>query len=299
MPALVPGEGPAEAEVRCVVSSDGYRLHYRVWPAAARRATVALVNGVMSHSLWFEPLAGRLARAGLHVVGADRRGSGLNDEARGDAPSSRILVDDLDRILRRETEATTAPLVVVGWCWGAALAVVAALEFGPRIAGLALLAPGLFPSEAILGAMRSQDSAMRSSPADAPCLVSPIREEQFTTGPALKSFILPDARRLRAFTPRFFRAMRRLGIDAVLGLARLQQPTLVLLASRDEVVANARTARAFRSLSELPVTIAACDCAHAMQLDEPEAVSIRVLSWIDDLLRPHSGRPLSSMEERS
>src|SRR5262249_55664286 len=61
---------------RTIAAHDGYSLTYRAWPPspAPRRATVVLLNGVMSHSAWFAPLAERLAAAGFHVVGADRRG---------------------------------------------------------------------------------------------------------------------------------------------------------------------------------------------------------------------------------
>src|SRR5260221_13460601 len=81
---------------------DGYPLKYRVWDGEDGRqttATLILLNGVMSHSLWFHPLAPPLLAAGLKLVGADRRGTGENDVARGDAPSGTVLLNDAAAIV--------------------------------------------------------------------------------------------------------------------------------------------------------------------------------------------------------
>ena len=74
--------------IKTAVCEDGYRLRYRLWPAAGSTAgSMILVNGMMSHSGWFRDLAHLLTGCQLDVVGADRRGSGLNECDRGDAPS--------------------------------------------------------------------------------------------------------------------------------------------------------------------------------------------------------------------
>jgi alpha-beta hydrolase superfamily lysophospholipase len=273
-------EAPERGEHREVAAADGYRLRYRVWPAAPARATVALVNGVMSHSAWFDPLAVRLAGRGFRVVGADRRGSGRNVEARGDAPSASILVDDLRRILDAEMQP---PLVLAGWCWGAVLALAALPELGARVSALALLAPGLFPSDAVLREIREQDAVARSSAPDDPCIESPVREEQFTDGPLLDELILADPLRVKRITPRFLRAMRRLAVDAARSLARLDVPTLAILAGRDEVVDNARTVRALRDAGAR-VAIATCNGRHGIQLEAPDDVEALLSSWIGDVL---------------
>ena len=81
--------------VNTVVCEDGYRLRYRVWPARGVSAgTFVLVNGMMSHSGWFRQLARHLTELQLNVVGAGRRGSGMNQSDRGDAPSRQMLLSD-------------------------------------------------------------------------------------------------------------------------------------------------------------------------------------------------------------
>ena len=66
MLATLPESGTTSV-IRSVRAADGYPLQYRVWPAATGevRATVVFLNGVMSHSGWFAPLAPALTAAGV------------------------------------------------------------------------------------------------------------------------------------------------------------------------------------------------------------------------------------------
>lgn len=266
--------------LRSVLAEDGYELRYRVWAGSAEsRATMIMLNGVMSHSGWFYTLAEPLAALNLRVVGADRRGSGMNQSGRGDAPSLQILIRDLRRIIEHEITGG-GPVYLIGWCWGGVLAINAALEFGGLMDGIILLAPGLFPSEPVKFAMQEQFQAARSNPPDVPSLASPIREEMFTEGPDLGGFILKDNLRLRALTPRFYGIMLRMGASAVTRLKRLAHPVLLILASKDAAVDNHRTFLAFHGLTNASVTFASCHCRHGMQFEAaPELVS-EIVSWL-------------------
>ena len=259
---------------------DGYELAYRTWAGHSPTGTVILLSGVMSHALWFQPLAEPLARSGFHVVGADRRGSGLNRRGRGDAPSPEVLLDDLRRIIERE-HLPDRPLYLLGWCWGAVLAVNAALELGRSLDGLILLAPGLFPSRVIKGRMAEQHGLLATRDMDDACLASPISEEMFTDGHFLDEFILKDERRLTCFTPRFYRAMFKLGAIAIARLAELTQPILLVLAERDDAVDNPHTLRVFEQLNDVPVTIATCDSRHGMQFETPVELATHITSWFE------------------
>src|SRR5262245_50132833 len=133
--------------IRTVGAADGYELEYRVWAPATdtARATLVLFNGIMSHSLWLRPLAGPRPGAGYKIVGADRRGSGTNRLERGDAPDAKTLVADARAIIERE-RLLDRPVCLVGWCWGAILAINVAAEMRGEVASLLLLAPGLYPT---------------------------------------------------------------------------------------------------------------------------------------------------------
>ena len=271
----------ADEKVLSVVATDGYCLRYRVWPGVQPRATMVLLHGVMSHSEWLAPLAVRLASTGLNVIGVDRRGSGLNRTDRGDAPSRQQLTADLHEIIKAQRVADQ-PLYLLGWCWGAVLAINAALEFGPEIAGLALVAPGLFPSEIVRGRLRQQWEQLDKTPhaRGRRCVDNPMKEEMFTDGPWLDNFIRKDKTRIQSITPRFLGIMMKMGTVATTRLSELQHPMLVLLASRDEAVDNDRTLTALRNLSNKSLCITVCDARHGMQFEIPDELTSHIDSWV-------------------
>ena len=81
-------------------AGDGYRWRYRRFlPSGAPQAEVVFVHGIQSHGGWYERSCAELAKAGFAVSFLDRRGSGLNSQNRGDAPSFRRLLDDLAEYL--------------------------------------------------------------------------------------------------------------------------------------------------------------------------------------------------------
>jgi alpha-beta hydrolase superfamily lysophospholipase len=275
----------SEGRLSELVSQDGYQLRYRVWTPQPDPATATLVllNGVMSHSLWFQSLAEPLLGRGLKLVGADRRGTGENDLARGDAPSGRALLDDAMAIVERERDPER-PLHLVGWCWGAVLAINLAAELRPRPSSLILLAPGLFPTPELERRMAAQLEQARLGPLDRPCLESPITDDMFTDGPALASFIHRDPHRLTRFTPRFHSVMSRLAMGAHRKLPVLDLPLLVVLAKRDRATDNQRTERGLAVLSAGRAVIEHVDSAHGMQFDAPDELAARVAAWV--LARP-------------
>src|SRR5713101_9403486 len=75
-------------------AADGYRCRFRRFvPAEPVKARVIGVHGIQSHGGWYENSCRFLSEAGFAVSFLDRRGSGLNEEARGDVPSFRGLLD--------------------------------------------------------------------------------------------------------------------------------------------------------------------------------------------------------------
>jgi acylglycerol lipase len=271
---------PPTEVIRTVESEDGYRLQFRVWPARGLPvATLVLLTGLMSHSGWFRELAGLLAASLLNVVGADRRGSGLNLEERGDVRSRDVLLSDLRRIV--DHEESGVPMYLAGWCWGAVLAVNAVLEFGDRFKGLILLAPGLFPSAQIKRAMIQADLDALEHPAAPPrMLPSPMKEEMFTDNPRFREAIAQDVLAVREFTPQFIQVSRQMQLIAAARLAQLAHPVLLMLAARDQAVDNKTTLARFQKLRNAAVTSLTLPCSHGMQFEAPREIASNINNWL-------------------
>ena len=264
---------------RSLVCEDGYPLRYRRWPAlGTAEGTIILVNGMMSHSGWFLELANLLTGLGLNVVGADRRGTGLNQRNRGDAPSRQALVADLRRIIEKEDSGL--PVYLVGWSWGAVLVVNTALELGPKLSGLVFLAPGLFPSAEVKRTVREETTQHRDFESDSACLGSPLTPEMFSDRESFRNFIRNDELTQRVFTPRFFRIAGEMSLIANARLSQLAQPTLLLMAAKDETADNQQTMKAFHRLPRTLVTSDSLNCQHGMQFEVPHEIVMRILQWL-------------------
>lgn len=264
---------------KTVLCQDGYLLQYRTWiPSGIQCATIIFVNGIMSHSGWFQPLAESLLLAGFKLIGADRRGTGLNLEARGDAPDAKTLINDLKCVIDAE-HTKGVPLHLVGWCWGAVLAINFAAEHESLLTSLVLLAPGLYPTEAIKMNMRSQEQIRKSSPPNTLCLESPISETMFTNGPFLENFIANDTERTKYFTPRFYNVMVKMGMSASVRLRQIHLPILLVLADADQATDNVQTMRALEYIKRPFKLVTVCS-AHGIQFDAPEDLSRILASWI-------------------
>ncbi len=278
---------PLEARTPCVIEevtgAEGYALKYRAWrPAVAQRASVVLLNGIMSHSSWFFPLVDPWVDAGFAVIGADRRGSGLNEAARGDAPSAAAIIEDAMAVIEAAVPEGQ-PLLLVGWCWGSVLALNLLKPLGDRLTALVMVAPGLFPTTAVEDASKRHESQAEGAAEDEPAIVTPISETMFTRGPYLDAWVYADDNRLMRITPRFRKNMAKLAMGATMRLRKLSVPTLLLLAEGDEATDNAAVDAAMGKLPEGLVHRFATPSGHAMQFDVPEFVTGKVIDFFDQL----------------
>lgn len=221
-------------------ASDGYRWRYRHYAApGSPRAQVVCVHGIQSHGGWYEYSCTQLSRAGFAVVFLDRRGSGMNDEDRGDCPSFRRLLDDIAEFVVARPQRTKTFLLAVSW--GGKLGVALQRRYPGLVDGLLLLCPGFFPLVRMpflrrLGVVWSRlwrPRKLYPIPLDDP--------ELFTATPRWQAFLRQDPLSIHQATARFLVESARL--DAYLRFVPkyVTVPLLVLLAERDRIIDNART----------------------------------------------------------
>lgn len=301
MNLLAPTAGETVATLPRDPGDESSPLRYRVWvePQAPPRATLAVLSGVMSNTAWFRPLAMVWRGLGYRVIGLERRGSGLNyviDGGCEDTESAEALIDDAVRELEHG-RAPGRPVVLVGWCWGAILAVHLALRLqAPRkpgvlgadggidLRGLALLTPGLHPSPAVADHMRALAEVAKGLPPELPMLESPITDEMFTSGPALDGFIRRDETRWQSFSPRFLDVSTRMSLAARLRLRKLALPVFVALAEDDETTDNAEIVAELARLPPDRVRTALLPGPHGLQFEAPAELGGRLDAWAHDAL---------------
>jgi surfactin synthase thioesterase subunit len=101
----------------------------------------------------------------------------------------------------------------------------------------------------------------------------------FTSGPALRGFILRDARRLALFTPRFHAIMAKLGMGARLKLPKLDLPISTVLARNDKATDNRETEEGLFKLTAGRAHIQYLDGAHGLQFDAPDALATAIATF--------------------
>jgi alpha-beta hydrolase superfamily lysophospholipase len=266
-------------------ASDGYRCHYRDYPAAGTpRGRVVFVHGIQSHAGWYEHSCRRLSQAGFAVSFLDRRGSGQNTEARGDAPSFRRLLDDIAEFLRplRQQDGER-PIFLAGISWGGKP--VVALQRRPPglVDGLALLCPGFCPR---VGPERKERLAILWARLTAPRRLFPVPlsdPQLFTATPRWQEFVRDDPLSVRQATARFFVESVRLDLYLRFAVSRVSVPVLLMLAEHDRIIDNART-RAFLDRISFPEKEIReyAGAHHTLEFEaDPELFLADLLRWLE------------------
>jgi alpha-beta hydrolase superfamily lysophospholipase len=270
--------------VQTHTAGDGYRFRYRRYPAAgAPRGRLICLHGIQSHGGWYEYSCRRLARAGYEVAFLDRRGAGMNEQARGDTPSFRRLLDDAAEFVEAFRKEGPAPLptFLVGVSWGGKLAAALQWRRPGLVDGLALLCPGFRPR---VGVTARERLAVLWARLTNPLRLFPIPlndPELFTANPRWLPFLRDDPLALRQATARFM--VESVRLDGYLRFAarHVRVPVLLLLAGKDRVIDNAGT-RAFaaRFAGETEV-IEYPEAHHTLEFEpEPDRFIDDLLGWL-------------------
>ncbi len=174
-----------------ITLSDDYQSHYRLWGDSTGEDVIIMLHGGMSHSAWQGPLAELVqANSNISFVAYDRRGCGLNKEARGDLSSSEIVIDDVVKHVEFFNRSFNR-VHLAGWCQGCQFASIAAEQIQNKnyISSLIFITPGFFWGDrfdSILNMARSFLMSLLSEfelnpPPDKPFIPIPMQGTDFTS----------------------------------------------------------------------------------------------------------------------
>jgi alpha-beta hydrolase superfamily lysophospholipase len=279
------------AEPACTIlthkASDGYVWHYRRYvppEGVAPRAHVAVLHGIQSHGGWYEYSCTRLSQAGFVVSFLDRRGSGLNQQARGDTPDFRRLLDDIAEFLVTPSPChpvTPSPTFLIGISWGGKLAVALPRHRPGLVDGVALICPGFFP----LVSSRQKRLAFFAT------LIGEVRPHQhfpiplndpelFTETPRWLGFLRTDPLALHGATGRLLAASLHLDRYVQYVPRHFHLPVLLLLAEKDRIIDNTPTRRYVERFASTDKEFIEYPGAHHTLEFEPDPDR-----WTNDLIR--------------
>lgn len=268
---------PGQPTIHTTIASDGYRWHYRRYGASGEPVgRVIFLHGIQSHGGWYSRSCSKIAAAGYEVFFLDRRGCGLNTEARGDVPSFRRVLDDVAEFVR--TIPTDKPRLMGAISWGGKLGVGFQYRHPGLVDGLALLCPGFFPviRPGFFTRMRIGRCALTSPTRQFPI---PLNDPAlFTESESARAFLSSDPLALHEATARMLFQSNSLDMYLRRARKRVTAPTLLMLAEHDRIIDNATTRRFVESFPG-PKQIVDYPGAHHTLEFETEAHP-----FVDDLL---------------
>lgn len=279
---------PLPPRLHAYQAADGASLVARVWDAMeVPRARLVLLHGITSHSGWYARSCEYWKDAGYEVHFLDRRGSGLNDERRGDIDRWTTWIDDVVTYLGQL--GTSRPNILAGISWGGKLAAAVARRQAGLVQGLALLCPGLYsPHEPgllkRLALAAPKPARFRERRAPVPLK----RASLFTDTESWRTFIDRDPLALRTVTLRFAEEDRKLTRYARRSATFLHMPLLLALAGRDQIVDNRRTRAYFTRAASVDKTLVEYTyAAHTLEFElDPTHYLADVTNWMDIVARP-------------
>jgi alpha-beta hydrolase superfamily lysophospholipase len=263
-----------------LIATDGRPLElWRDRPVGTPVGSVLLLHGIQSHAGWYANSRKALASAGWDTAMLDRRGSGHQNEFRGDTPSWRQLVRDVCVAL---DALPTRPRVVAGISWGAKLALAAARLHPDQIDGVALLAPGLCPLVQVPFLKRMKILLTRiirpTSLFDIP-LNDP---NMFTNNPHWLEYLTKDSLGLHQATARFL--VESVLLDNWLVWGRWKLPVLVQLAGYEKIIDNRLTRHWVRRRTSGPTRILEYPRAcHTLEFEHDSSWRTDFIKWLEEL----------------
>ena len=257
--------GEARLTAAALVAPDGARLALRAWPAEGPpRAVVLALHGLNDYGNAFALPAAVWSARGIATYAYDQRGFGASPGTGLWAGGARLARDARMAVALVAARHPGLPVFLLGDSMGGAVAVLAALEAPPALAGLVLVAPAVWGQDSMPWSYRA-----------ALWLVAHVAPWARFSGRGLDIRPSDNQAMLRALAadPLIIRETRA---DALLGLLRLMDaafaaagrvrlPTLVAYGGRDAIVPAAPVARFAQALAG-PVTVAFYPRGHHMLL---------------------------------
>lgn len=246
------------------------------------RTALVYLHGIESHGEWFRGAAQRLAAAGYAVFCLDRRGSGMNREARGfpsgDVERFELLLDDV-HAFRQSLGARFDRVHLVGLSWGGKQAVAYALAYPDDFDSLVLITPGL-KSRVDLPLHRKIGVLFSGIAAPAARFSLPLKASMFTSDPRYQAMIDADPLRLREATARFLLESRRMDGVIARRIGQLRKPVLLFLAERDPIVDNESVVGLLgHSHAETLLIRRYAGQVHSIQFDAVDALASHMEKW--------------------
>jgi len=265
-----------------IKARDGISIPCGVWDSDGE--IVLYMHGIESHMGWFEVMADRLQERNFCVYAFVRRGSGLSKEERGHINSYKILINDINDVIKciRESHPRKR-LYLMGICGGGRFAADFAGYNPASIDGLILISPAI-KTKVTLPLTDKVDCLFSSFLNPKKKISTPLREDMFTKNEKFINFIRNDALSLHHLTARFYRELILMDVVLSKKIFNVDIPVLTVLAEDDAIVNNDALMKWHKRLRSRDKTLKLFSgCCHFLPFQENISEIVDFIGgWIKD-----------------
>jgi len=276
----VPRDFPEQREFH---ASDGSLQSFTGYRRGGKqRVAIIYLHGLEGHAGWGRALSEKLVERGYDVFALDRRGSGYSSKSsltvNGKPVQYEDYVSDVHSFLK-PLKASYQSVYIVGYDWGARLALAYGIAYRGHSRGLVLISPRLIqPGTSLTQKVKSLAGMSDLSERD---MAAEFDPELHVTSSKIQIALATDKSRVKKLDENFLKQSMRMSEFIKKYIKRIRQPVQLFLARPDPLVDEKGLITLLEKGRQPSFDVQYVDGAkHALQIEAPERLARDIHHWI-------------------
>lgn len=278
--STIPREFP---EQRNFHASDGSLQAFTGYRQGGKeRVALIYLHGLEGHAGWGRALAENLVERDYDVFALDRRGSGFSDKSsrtvNGKPVQYEDYVSDVHSFLKPLKSYYTS-VYVIGYDWGARLALAYGIAYKGHSRGLVLISPRLMKQGVSL--TQKMKSMAGMSPVSERDVAAEFDPEFHVTSKEIQAALAEDKSRVKQLDENFLVQSMRMGDFIKKYIKRISQPVQLFLARSDKLIDDEKLISLLEKGNQPSLDIQYIENArHALQIEDPDRLARDIHHWV-------------------
>jgi pimeloyl-ACP methyl ester carboxylesterase len=276
----IPRDFPEQREFH---ASDGSLQAFTGYRQGGKqRVALIYLHGLEGHAGWGRALAENLVERDYDVFALDRRGSGFSDRSsrkvNGKPVQYEDYVSDVHSFLK-PLKAYYKSVYVIGYDWGARLALAYGIAYKGQSRGLVLISPRLMkPGASLTQKVKSMAGMSAVSERD---MAAEFDPELHVTSKEIQTVLVQDKSRVEKLDENFLTQSMRMGDFIKKYIKRIGQPVQLFLARSDSLIDDEKMISLLEKGNQPSLDIQYIENArHALQIEAPDRLARDIHHWI-------------------
>ncbi len=276
----IPRELPEQREFH---ASDGSLQAFTGYRRGGKqRVALIYLHGLEGHAGWGRALAENLVERDYDVFALDRRGSGFSAKSphkvNGKPVQYEDYVSDVHAFLK-PLRAYYKSVYVIGYDWGARLALAYGIAYKGQSRGLVLISPRLMkPGSSLTQKMKSIAGMSAVHERD---MAAEFDPELHVSNKEIQAALAEDKSRVKKLDENFLTQSMRMGDFIKKYIKRIGQPVQLFLARSDRLIDDEKLIALLEKGNQPSLDIQYIENSrHALQIEDPDRLARDIHHWI-------------------